>query len=248
MDANKGIKNPNYSHGMSNTSIYRRWSRMKTCCNNPHAANYKHYGKRGIAIYPIWEISFKAYHDYVMGLVNAMRPGYTIDRIDNKGNYEPGNIRWVDQHTQNTNRRKSPKNKTGYTGVYLQGNSYISELRTHDKKYYFGSFLMVEEAVEARDRFIIDNGLTEYKLQVLTPVLLQAKSKEEAQGKWGKSMSGTEVWHINKDDSFEITEKKIEEMATEYAEQNYGGKDAQWDAYVSFIAGARAIIQLLNDK
>lgn len=74
------------------------------------------------------------------------------------------------------------------------------------------------------------------------------ESVEITKGKWGKSMSGTEVWHINKDDSFEITKEEIEGMATEYAEQNYGDKDAQWDAYVSFIAGAKAIINLIKGE
>lgn len=175
-----GKNNSNYRHGMSKTPLYRRWGRMKRSCNNPNGPTYKHYGGRGILVCPEWDKSFADFRDYVMSLPNAMKPGYTLDRIDNDGNYEPGNVQWADQHTQNANRRKISI-QTKYVGISKDHNSFIAQIGVNHKKYYLGSFPTQEEAAEARDRFIIDNDLTEYPTQILTPALLKKKLQEEAE-------------------------------------------------------------------
>ena len=65
---------------------------MRRRCTNPKASNYKWYGQCGIRV--CFE-SFNEFHDYVVNELKIDPRGLQIDRIDNEGNYEKGNIRWV---------------------------------------------------------------------------------------------------------------------------------------------------------
>ena len=97
-----GSKNPNYKHGLKESRLFSIWTNMKSRCNNPKATHYEHYGARGITVCDEWLNDFKAFYDW------AMSHGYsdelTIDRIDNDGNYEPSNCRWVTMKGQGLNK------------------------------------------------------------------------------------------------------------------------------------------------
>ena len=75
---------------------------MKWRCTNPKAPNYKWYGQRGIRV--CFE-SFNDFYDYVVNGLKVDPRGLQIDRIDNEGNYEKGNIRWVTAKENCQNRR-----------------------------------------------------------------------------------------------------------------------------------------------
>lgn len=90
------------THGMRYTRIYATWTDMKRRCCNPHSPKYARYGGRGITICTEWRDSFSAFHEWAMA--NGYRDDLTIDRIDNDGNYEPANCRWIPAAAQAANK------------------------------------------------------------------------------------------------------------------------------------------------
>lgn len=90
--------------------IYSTWATMKARCYNPKNQKYYRYGGRGITVCPEWldkENGFINFYNYVSELPHFGEKGYTLNRIDNDGNYEPGNVEWSDDVTQANNRRTS---------------------------------------------------------------------------------------------------------------------------------------------
>ena len=78
---------------------------MRARCGNLKAPRYPAYGGRGIAVCDEWMTSFEAFYEHV-----GPRPeGMSLDRINNDGNYEPGNVRWADAKQQANNRRPRPR-------------------------------------------------------------------------------------------------------------------------------------------
>lgn len=96
----------NKTHGMSRTPIYRIWGCMIGRCNNPTDKKYPSYGGRGIKVCDEWR-DFTKFYTYVSKLENFNRRGYSLDRIDNNGDYRPNNVRWVDSKTQGRNKRNN---------------------------------------------------------------------------------------------------------------------------------------------
>jgi hypothetical protein len=91
------------THGCSHSPTYASWAAMKFRCTNPNHVAYKHYGGRGISVCPSWSNSFA---NFLADL--GERPvGFTLDRINPDGNYEPGNCRWVSPKIQGNNRRSN---------------------------------------------------------------------------------------------------------------------------------------------
>lgn len=92
---------------MSKSRIYRIWAGIKTRCFNLNYLGYKDYGGRGIKMFEGWIHDFQSFYEYVSKLENFGKEGYSLDRIDNNGNYEPGNLRWATKKEQQRNTRRN---------------------------------------------------------------------------------------------------------------------------------------------
>ncbi len=104
-----------FKHGLRNHVIYNRWNSIKNRCYNKNHPRYNDWGGRGIIMHEVWINNFKSFYDYITRLPKYSESklngnnGITIDRIDNNGNYEPGNIKWSTTEEQNWNKRKHQK-------------------------------------------------------------------------------------------------------------------------------------------
>lgn len=90
------------THGHAGTGIYMSWSDMVGRCTRPTHHRWADYGGRGIRVCERW-LKFENF----LSDVGERPKGMTLDRIDNDGNYEPGNVRWASYSTQAKNRRPS---------------------------------------------------------------------------------------------------------------------------------------------
>jgi hypothetical protein len=95
-------------HGLAGSRIYNTWSNMIQRCENPRHALWRNYGGRGIAVCLRWHKLENFFAD--MGHHPA---GLQLDRIDNDGDYNPGNCRWATRLQQNNNQRTSRFLKVG---------------------------------------------------------------------------------------------------------------------------------------
>lgn len=88
----------------SNLVEYRAWINMKARCYNSNVPNYENYGGRGITVCDRWRSNFDNFYTDI-----GSRPSsrYSLDRIDNDGNYEPSNCRWATDKQQLKNRRSN---------------------------------------------------------------------------------------------------------------------------------------------
>ncbi|WVQ00651.1 hypothetical protein [Synechococcus phage MC09] len=110
-------------HRRSKTREYNSWAQMRSRCNNPNNPAYSNYGGRGVSVCEEWE----SFSQFLLDM--GARPVNTsLDRIDNSGNYEPGNCRWASKTEQQRNRRvcvvteemRIEINKLHQTGSYSQ--------------------------------------------------------------------------------------------------------------------------------
>ena len=153
------INNFGTTHGLKSNRFYQTWYNMVKRCNNPKDNNYMDYGARGITVCEEWlDVSnFVAWAESTHPNIE----GVSLDRIDNDLGYSPENCRWADRSTQNINKRISKRNTSGFVGVNWSKSKsiWVVNIKHHKVLKYVGGFKTKEEAVLARDQYIIKNKL-----------------------------------------------------------------------------------------
>jgi len=91
-------------HNLCNHKLYHVLACMKDRCSNPNNSRYNNYGNRGISVCEEWRNDFKCFYDWA--IANGYKEGLHIDRINNDGNYEPSNCRFISfkENMNNTTR------------------------------------------------------------------------------------------------------------------------------------------------
>jgi hypothetical protein len=152
---------------MYKTPTYSSWDGMKQRCLNPNNVRFKDYGGRGIKVCKSW-LSFDNFFEDM-----GIRPkNLTIERINNNGNYEPGNCEWTTYTEQARNQRMRKTNTSGTTGVCFHrlGSNWTASITVGGKQIHLGSFKLKAEAITARKaaeekyfnkKFLLDRRIPE---------------------------------------------------------------------------------------
>ncbi len=105
---------------------------IRRCTDQSHK-QYDSYGGRGINIYEPWVVNPLLFVEYLMTLHGWDNDKLVIDRINNDGNYEPNNLRWVDRVVSSRNQRKRE-----WPHHYFINNGFAHSFkRLHDNKHTY---------------------------------------------------------------------------------------------------------------
>ena len=133
--------------------LYKIWAdtKAKLKCTNSHRVAYL---DKGISMCDEWSNNYDAFYEWAIN--NGYTEGLTIDRIDNDGNYEPSNCRWVTYSVQIVNQRPIKRtNTTGYKGIVkIHDSLYTASIKYEYKVYGLGSFKTAIDAAKAYDSFV----------------------------------------------------------------------------------------------
>lgn len=133
--------------GKTGHKLYDRYDKMIQRCHNEKHPKYPYYGARGIKVCDRWRESF---HNFLEDMESSFEKGLQLDRIDNDGNYEPDNCRWVTHSENMLNRRDFSNNPFGLHGVRKTlYNSYVGRFQKNKVSYSTKSYKTPEKAYEA---------------------------------------------------------------------------------------------------
>jgi hypothetical protein len=112
-EANRKPPPVNYRHGLAANPLYRLHAAMMRRCYDEDWPGYRNWGGRGVRVNEAWHdvrVFIAAVEAEIGPRPEGRTPGgmpvYTLDRIDNDGNYEPGNVRWATMAEQSANSRR----------------------------------------------------------------------------------------------------------------------------------------------
>ena len=111
-----------YYRNGTRSAEYIAWANMIQRCTDPHATRFAEYGGRGVTVCERWMM----FDNFLADMGPKPGPEYSIERIDNAGNYEPGNCRWATIREQTRNRRSNVRIEFG--GVTRVLTDWAAEL------------------------------------------------------------------------------------------------------------------------
>lgn len=122
-------------HGMSHEPIYAIWGGMKNRCSNPKHPAYENYGKRGIVVCDRW----LKFENFLADMGATYRPGLTLEREDNDGDYGPFNCFWATMAQQNRNQRRNVYIETCRGRMTMQDAAKIAGITWRAMAYRVGA-------------------------------------------------------------------------------------------------------------
>ena len=154
-----GCFTTNRTHGLRGHRMYSTWLNMLDRCYNKNFKQFNDYGGRGITVCEDW-LDIKNFVDWVDNKSNWVE-GLTLDRIDNDKGYNPDNCTFSTRTIQSINQRQQSNNTSGYVGVTWEArvSKWRARVNMFKKEKHIGRFSTIEEAVQARDNYIIQNNL-----------------------------------------------------------------------------------------
>lgn len=162
------------THGMSKTSTYSTWSGMKDRCFNPKNKFFHYYGGRGIVVCDRW-LDFT---NFFADMGEKPSKEYSVDRIDNDGNYCPENCRWATKAEQMSNRRIN--RRISFNGENLTVSEWGKKTGIPTQTIYQRLEIGCDvEKILSKERHINKDGLS------LGGVANGARNKAKTHCKWG---------------------------------------------------------------
>ena len=110
------------THGMRYTKEYTTWVGIKDRCLNKNSKDFERYGNKGITLFSGWISNFESFFNHI-GF--SPSKAHSVDRIDNKKGYEPGNVRWATSTQQGRNKNGSVFVTDGASVIHINDAAAI---------------------------------------------------------------------------------------------------------------------------
>ena len=141
------VKKNSTKHNMSGSRLYSIWEGVIARTQNPHNYRWHRYGGRGIKVCEDW----LQFENFYKDMGEPPTDKHEIDRIDNDGNYEPNNCRWVLPIQNAYNKGPRTTTTSQYKGVHYDKfrNKWVARVNKDNKKVFFKRFDTEIEAAKA---------------------------------------------------------------------------------------------------
>lgn len=177
---------------ITQTRTYFTWHRMKSRCTKPFHQDYYLYGARGISVCDRWMASYENFYNNM----GEKPKGFSIDRIDNNGNYEPNNCRWASPHQQSLNKRSSRLIVLGEVTKNLSTWAQENNITPHVLRYRIQA-RMPEENLFSKDKVKPKDYSHLKNLSRKDNVILEFNNQFLTISQWSEKtgLKHTTIWH-----------------------------------------------------
>lgn len=176
---------------MKCSSEYRCYTAAKQRCTNPRSQKFYAYGQRGI------EFRFKSFAEFIKAIGGPRPAGLVLDRIDNDGHYEPGNVRWTTRSESQRNRRPPTPEQIAKSAATRRGHKRTAEQCRRIREATHSALEKLSPAIKAKRRaFISKVGQQRGRFNAESGFLAAIKTPESlTQG--GRAAAHL-IWHVRR--------------------------------------------------